>query len=81
MKDLASLILFVLWFASLVHVGMQSQKHKRIGRPIWHILIVGFFLWPISYLVWLFYWPGLLGKSKEELKSEEWVDAVLSRKK
>ena len=74
-------IVLILWIASLVHVGIQSVKYKRVGRPFWHIAMVGLVIWPISYLIWLFYWPGILRKRKAELNSEKWVENLFRRKK
>jgi hypothetical protein len=74
-------IMLVLWLASLVHVGIQSVKYKRVGRPFWQIVLVGFVMWPIGYLLWVFYWPGMLGKSKAHLDSEKWVENLYRRKK
>jgi uncharacterized membrane protein len=73
-------IFIILWIASLIHVGVQSVKNKRVGRPFWHIVLVGLVMWPVGYFLWVFYWPGMLVKSKEQLESEEWVEAVFRRK-
>lgn len=70
-----------LWIASLVHVGIESVKKKRVGRPFWHIAMVGLVIWPIGYLIWVFYWPGTLLKSKTQRESEEWVERISKKKK
>ena len=73
-------IIIVLWIASLVQVGIQSVKYKRVGRPFWHMALVGLVIWPVGYLLWVFYWPGLFVKSKDQLASEAWVETLFTRR-
>ncbi len=75
-------LLTLLWLASLVHVGIESVRLKRVGRPVWHILLVGLAAWPLGYLLWLFYWPGcLLRRSAEEKAGEAWVEQLHLRRR
>lgn len=76
-----NLIIRMLWVASLVHVGIESVRMKRVGRPFWHIALVGLAAWPLSYLFWVLYWPGTLLKKKSKLDSEKWVENLFRRKK
>lgn len=80
--DLSALnpILTLLWIATLIHVGIESCTKKRVGRPFWHIVLVGLAAWPLGYLLWIFYWPGNLIKSKATKASEAWVESICSRK-
>lgn len=71
-----------LWMLSLIHVGAQSKRMYRVGRPFWHIALVGMAAWPLGYFLWLFYWPGtLLRKSRAERESEEWLEDFFKRMK
>lgn len=55
-----NLLFFVLCVVSLVHVYKESKRLK--DAPIRNVLMVAICLWPLGYLLWLFYWPGTLLK-------------------
>lgn len=51
-------VLIVLYFASLVHVFVESMLMRE--RPLMYTLMVGIVVWPLGYLLWLMVWPGSL---------------------
>ena len=57
-------VVTVIWllafWASLVHVFVQSWRNKRVGYPVLHTLMVALVAWPYSYLGWILWWPGSL---------------------
>jgi hypothetical protein len=54
--------IILVFLASLIHVFSESRKDLKVGNPIRHTLMVAIVLWPLGYLLWLFYWPGTLRK-------------------
>jgi tellurite resistance protein TehA-like permease len=50
----------VLLLASCTHVFIESARNRRIGHPVLHALMCAIVLWPLPYLLWLFWWPGAL---------------------
>ncbi len=56
--DALDILTLVLYFASLIHVFIQSRRLH--DAPIRHTLMVALVIWPISYLCWILWWPGSL---------------------
>ena len=56
--DPAKALYFLCWLASLVHVSRQARRLNE--RPVWMVLMIGVCAWPLGYLLWLLFWPGLV---------------------
>jgi len=56
--DALDILILVLYFASLIHVFVQSRRLH--DAPIRHTLMVALVIWPISYICWILWWPGSL---------------------
>ena len=45
---------------TLIHVFLESKRMRDSG--IRNAVMVAVCLWPLGYLLWLFVWPGTLGR-------------------
>jgi len=81
-----NLIITIVWLAaylsSLIHVFIDSKNDKNVGFPIRHTLMISLVIWPISYLCWIFWWPGKLrqaifGSDKE--KAQRWAQELIAK--
>jgi len=73
----------ILLIASCVHVFRESKGDRRIGKPWLHVISCALILWPLSYLFWLFLWPGKLRQKlfgSEEERAQEWARQKLKEK-
>ena len=66
-------LVIVAYVASLIHVFMQSSRGKLVRWPIFSTAMVALTLWPLGYLLWIFWWPGSLrqwmfGSDKERIR-------------
>ena len=76
LTPILNLIWLALMIASCVHVGMDSSRERRIGHPFMHVMMCLVVCWPLTYILWLFCWPGklrqkLFGSDRE--KAQRWA--------
>jgi len=74
----------ILVLASSVHVFLQSKRDRRIGYPLRHALMCAIVLWPLSYLCWIFWWPGnlrqaMFGSNRDS--AHEWARSLIEERK
>ena len=50
----------ILILASCIHVFVDSKRDPRIGSPWLHAWMCAIVVWPLPYILWLFWWPGKL---------------------
>jgi transposase len=77
---LVRLVWLLLVLAACVHVFIVSRKDPRIGHP-WRYAIMCFMVWPLSYLCWLFWWPGKLRQAlfgSDKVRAEKWAQRRLN---
>ena len=76
------IIILLLYVASLLHVYTAERKvsdTRRGGRPRSMTLLVGIALWPLSYLVWLFF-GNISSSEKRKKRAEEWAKKRRAKK-
>jgi len=66
----------ILLIASCIHVFLDSKRDPQIGHPWRHALMCALVVWPLPYLLWLFWWPGKLRQAlfgSDRDKAEQWA--------
>ena len=74
------IVWIALILASCVHVFIDSKNDRRIGHPWIHSIMCLVVLWPLVYVLWLFWWPGKLRQAvfgSEKSRAEKWAQKRL----
>jgi hypothetical protein len=74
----------ILETISLVHVYCESVRDETIGRPWLHVIMVMVVLWPLSYLLWVLWWPGSLRQAvfgSDKDKAQRWARRLIESKR
>lgn len=72
----------LLFVASCTHVYRQSAHDRRVGHPWMHAISCALIAWPLSYLYWLFLWPGTLRQKvfgSDEAHARKWAERKLRK--
>ena len=78
------LVVLALSIASSLHVFCESSRDRRIGNRWWHVGINYLVCWPLSYLCWVFWWPGSLRQSMfgtDRDRARQWARDMIEKKK
>lgn len=60
-SQIVNLLVLLLWMVSMYHIYIDSKRMSESGWVTFStMLMITIVIWPLGYLIWLFYWPAFL---------------------